>query len=83
MTSTILEVEMSVELNFVVDGKAKPAKRYVNPDGSPGGWVSTDAVIGSGVFIHRTSVVGPWGNVEPGAIIGAGTRIGVVPPMAL
>lgn len=71
---------MSVLMSFEVDGVERFGRRHCNPDGSIGGWISPDAVIGKLVFIHPTSVIGPWGNIEDGAHVGPHSRLGMSPP---
>lgn len=74
---------MPLELMFVVDGVEDRAMRYINPDGSLGGWVSKCAKIDSSAYIDPSSVVGPWAVLHAGHIVPARQRIGMVPPSEL
>lgn len=54
------------------NGRAIPAVRHVNPDGSLGGWIPAGKVIPASVFVHRTAIVLPGANLKPNMVIGHG-----------
>lgn len=63
-----------VFLSNFEDGEA-PARRYINPNDTPGGIVAVSAKLGKDVFVSANSRVGPDATVEEGTHLDS-TRVG-------
>jgi UDP-3-O-[3-hydroxymyristoyl] glucosamine N-acyltransferase len=59
------------------NGVVIPGYRYINPDGSTGGWVAKTAVIGEGAIIDPGAIVAPGVVIEPFAHIVADKIISI------
>lgn len=63
------------QFTFEIAGQNVGAVRFVNPDGSTGGWVATNAEIGKGAYIDRGAVVGPCAKVPSGSHVPSGAIV--------
>lgn len=64
------------EFEFVLPGgNTVKARRHVNPDGAPGGWVAANAEVDSSVVVEETAIIEPNAVVRPGVRVKAGTVV--------
>jgi acetyltransferase-like isoleucine patch superfamily enzyme len=63
-------IPLGTTVFFDEQGREIPGQRYVNPDGSLGGWVPVGIAVPDDVWIdHRSSVL-PGAKLLPGQVIG-------------
>ena len=57
------------------DGDDVSAVPFRNPDGTMGGWVATNAEVGTGVYIEKGAIIGPGARILEGTRVKQGTIV--------